>query len=85
MLAETTALATALTGRGYDAAEAELLYDATGGFPLYIVEAARSVAQAQPGASSGQLLGWMGILPKRIQQLSFSPPCPTAVIETSGN
>ena len=69
-VAETTALATALTGRRFDAAEAELLYDATGGFPLYIVEAARSVAQDQPGASSGQLVGWMGILPKRIQQLS---------------
>jgi DNA-binding SARP family transcriptional activator/tetratricopeptide (TPR) repeat protein len=69
-LAETTALATALTGRRFDAAEARLLYDATGGFPLYVVEAARSVAQDQPGASSGQLLGWMGILPKRIQQLS---------------
>jgi DNA-binding SARP family transcriptional activator/tetratricopeptide (TPR) repeat protein len=68
-VAETTALATALTGRRFDAAEAELLYDATGGFPLYVVEAARSVAQDQPGAS-GQLLGWMGILPKRIQQLS---------------
>jgi DNA-binding SARP family transcriptional activator len=69
-VAETTALATALTGRRLDAAEAELLYDATGGFPLYIVEAARSVAQEQPGASPGQLVGWMGILPKRIQQLS---------------
>ena len=68
-VAETTALATALTGRRFDVAEAELLYDATGGFPLYVVEAARSVAQDQPGAS-GQLLGWMGILPKRIQQLS---------------
>ena len=69
-VAETTALATALTGRRFNSAEAELLYDATGGFPLYVVEAARSVAQDQPGASSGQLLGWMGILPKRIQQLS---------------
>ena len=69
-IAETTALAAALTGRRFDAAEAELLYDATGGFPLYIVEAARSAAQDRPGASSGQLLGWMGILPKRIQQLS---------------
>ena len=69
-IAETTALATALTGRRFGAAEAELLYDATGGFPLYVVEAARSAAPDQPGASSGQLLGWMGILPKRIQQLS---------------
>ena len=69
-IAETTALASALTGRRLDAAEAELLYDATGGFPLYVVEAARSAAQDQPGVSSGQLLGWMGILPKRIQQLS---------------
>src|SRR4029450_2165415 len=69
-LEETTALATALTGRRFDAAEGGLLYDATGGFPLYVVEAARSVAQDQPGASPGQLLGWMGILPKRIQQLS---------------
>jgi DNA-binding SARP family transcriptional activator/tetratricopeptide (TPR) repeat protein len=69
-VAETTALATALTGRTLDAAEAELLYDATGGFPLYVVEAARSVAQEQPGASPSQLVGWMGILPKRIQQLS---------------
>jgi DNA-binding SARP family transcriptional activator/tetratricopeptide (TPR) repeat protein len=69
-VAETTALATALTGRRLDAAEAELLYDATGGFPLYIVEAARSVAQEQPGASPGHLVGWLGILPKRIQQLS---------------
>ena len=47
-IAETTALATALTGRRFDAAEAELLYDATGGFPLYVVEAARSAA---PGPS----------------------------------
>ena len=69
-IAETTSLATALTGRRLDAAEAELLYDATGGFPLYVVEAARSAVQDQPSASSGQLLGWMGILPKRIQQLS---------------
>jgi DNA-binding SARP family transcriptional activator/tetratricopeptide (TPR) repeat protein len=68
--AETTALAAALTGRRFDAAEAKLLYDATGGFPLYVVEAARSVAQDQPGGPPGQLLGWMGILPKRIQQLS---------------
>lgn len=69
-IAETTSLATALTGRTLDAAEAELLYDATGGFPLYVVEAARSAVQDHPSASSGQLLGWMGILPKRIQQLS---------------
>jgi tetratricopeptide (TPR) repeat protein len=69
-VAETTALATALTGRRLDTAEAELLYDATGGFPLYVVEAARSVAREQPGASPGQLVGWLGILPKRIQQLS---------------
>ena len=66
-VAETTALATALTSRTFDAAESKLLYDATGGFPLYVVEAARSVAQDQAGASAGQLLGWMGILPKRIQ------------------
>jgi DNA-binding SARP family transcriptional activator/tetratricopeptide (TPR) repeat protein len=69
-VAETTALATALTGRRFDAAEAELLHDATGGFPLYVVEAARSVAQDQSDESPGQLVGWMGILPKRIQQLS---------------
>jgi DNA-binding SARP family transcriptional activator/tetratricopeptide (TPR) repeat protein len=68
-VAETTALATALTDRRLEAPEAKLLYDATGGFPLYVVEAARSVAQDQPGAP-GELLGWLGILPKRIQQLS---------------
>lgn len=68
-VAETTALATALTDRRLEAPEAKLLYDATGGFPLYVVEAARSVAQDQLGAP-GELLGWLGILPKRIQQLS---------------
>jgi DNA-binding SARP family transcriptional activator len=64
----TTALAEAVCGHGFDLAAAQLLYHATGGFPLYVVEAARS--QPAERSADGDLVGWMGILPKRIRQLS---------------
>ena len=46
-VADTAALAEAITGNALTAAEAALLHATTGGFPLYVVEAARS---ADPGS-----------------------------------
>lgn len=67
-VAGTTTLAAALTGRAPAAVDAEFVYAATSGFPLYIVEAARSSLDLSRGATGG--VGWMGILLKRIQQAS---------------
>jgi DNA-binding SARP family transcriptional activator/tetratricopeptide (TPR) repeat protein len=68
-LAGTTSLAAALTRRPPAALAGDLLYAATGGFPLYVVEAVRSSLDlSRTGPRQG--VGWMGILLKRIQQVS---------------
>jgi tetratricopeptide (TPR) repeat protein len=48
-VADTAALAEAVTGRALTAAEADVLHATTGGFPLYIVEAGRVDGEASPG------------------------------------
>ena len=68
-VAETTALAAVLTGQPRQAVAAELVYAATSGFPLYVVEAARSSLDLTR-ASSGGGVGWMGILRRRVQEAS---------------
>lgn len=68
-LSETTALAAALTGQQRQTVAAEFVYAATSGFPLYIVEAARSsldLSRVPPGGG----VGWRSILRKRIQETS---------------
>jgi DNA-binding SARP family transcriptional activator/predicted ATPase len=66
---QTATLAGSLTGHSPSPSEQEQLYLATGGFPLYVVQAARSVLDSG-GAASTPLVDWMGILPSRIQRLS---------------
>ncbi len=68
--AGTATLAGELTGEVLEGAAADLLFDATGGFPLYVVEAARSTSHDLSDAGSRAPLGWMEILPRRIQQTS---------------
>lgn len=68
-LVGTTALAAALTGRPVQSLASHFIYAATGGFPLYVVEAVRSSLDlARVGPHAG--LGWMGILQKRINEAS---------------
>lgn len=66
---QTAELAAALTHQPREAVAAELIYAATSGFPLYIVEAARSSLDLTR-ASSGGGIGWMTILRRRIQEAS---------------
>ncbi len=67
--ADTATLAGELTGQVPEGDAAALLYDATGGFPLYVVEAARS-SHLDLSEGCAPPLGWMEILPRRIQQTS---------------
>ncbi len=68
--ARTAELATRLTGETPPQRAAEMLHDATGGFPLFVLEAARgsSLSELLGGAASRE--GWLAILAKRIRQTS---------------
>ena len=68
--AGTARLAEAISGRPPPAAEADLLHAATGGFPLYIVEAMRGRADAGDGPLPAGDLQTM--LRKRLEQASAS-------------
>lgn len=68
-LGATAALTAALTGQPRPAVAAELVYAATGGFPLYVVEAARSSLDLTRASPAGGV-GWMSILSRRIQEAS---------------
>ena len=68
--AGTARLAEAISGRPPPAAEADLLHAATGGFPLYIVEAMRGCADADGSPlPAGDLTA---MLRKRLEQASAS-------------
>jgi DNA-binding SARP family transcriptional activator/tetratricopeptide (TPR) repeat protein len=68
--AGTARLAEAISGRPPPAAEADLLHAATGGFPLYIVEAMRGLADAGDAPlPAGDLTA---MLRKRLEQASAS-------------
>ncbi len=69
-VAGTATLAGELTGQRPEGTAADLLFDATGGFPLYVVEAARSSTHDLSGQGPSSPLAWMDILPRRIQQTS---------------
>jgi len=68
--AGTARLAESISGRPPPAAEAELLHAATGGFPLYIVEAIRGRADA--GGSPLPAGDLAAMLRKRLEQASTS-------------
>ena len=68
--AGTARLAEAISGRPPPAAEADLLHAATGGFPLYIVEAMRGRADA--GGSPLPAGDLTAMLRKRLEQASAS-------------
>jgi DNA-binding SARP family transcriptional activator/tetratricopeptide (TPR) repeat protein len=68
--AGTGRLAESISGRAPPAAEADLLHAATGGFPLYIVEAIRGRADA--GDSPLPSGGLTAMLRKRLEQASAS-------------
>jgi DNA-binding SARP family transcriptional activator/tetratricopeptide (TPR) repeat protein len=64
---DTAAVAEDISGRAISDADAALLYAATGGFPLYVVEAARSA-----GAITGPLpfVDFTAVLRTRLDQIS---------------
>ncbi len=64
--ADTTRLAQAISGQPLPEARAELLQAATGGFPLYIIEAARGTAD--PGGTSLPVGDLAAVLLKRLDQ-----------------
>ncbi|GAA5136201.1 ATP-binding protein [Pseudonocardia adelaidensis] len=55
-MAETAALAEAVTGRPLSGADAALLQATTGGFPLYVVEAGRADVGPAPGGNLSAVL-----------------------------
>ena len=64
--ADTARLARAISGRPLPEARADLLQAATGGFPLYIIEAARGTAD--PGGASLPVGDLAAVLRKRLDQ-----------------
>lgn len=62
----TAALARAVRGRPVGRDEATLLHEATGGFPLFVIEAARAAGEAPDAAGAG----WHDILRRRLQLVS---------------
>ena len=64
--ADTARLAAAVAGRALRPAEADLLHATTGGFPLYVIEAIRSLAGPDGGSAPGGDLE--AVLRKRLQQ-----------------
>jgi DNA-binding SARP family transcriptional activator/tetratricopeptide (TPR) repeat protein len=64
--ADTALLAEAISGRGLPGADADLLHAATGGFPLYVIEAVRgTVAGGGTPLPAGDLAA---VLRKRLEQ-----------------
>ncbi len=71
----TADLAASLTGRQQEPEEAALLFAATGGYPLYIVEAARMLPDAHgptepPGSADLQSVLRQSVLRRRLDQAS---------------
>jgi DNA-binding SARP family transcriptional activator/tetratricopeptide (TPR) repeat protein len=66
---ETAELAASVTGRRPDAAGSELLYAATGGYPIYIVEAARMLLE-EGGDRQHGLTDLASVLQRRLEQAS---------------
>ena len=64
---QTATLAGSVTGRVPTGADAALMHDATGGFPLFVVEAART---AVTEGRSGTATDWSDILRRRLLQTS---------------
>jgi DNA-binding SARP family transcriptional activator/tetratricopeptide (TPR) repeat protein len=64
--ADTTRLAQAISGQPLPEARANLLQAATGGFPLYVIEAARGTAD--PGGTSLPVGDLAAVLRKRLDQ-----------------
>jgi DNA-binding SARP family transcriptional activator/tetratricopeptide (TPR) repeat protein len=67
--ADTTRLAEAVSGQRFPAAHADLLHAATGGFPLYIIEAARGATDSDGAFPADDLAS---VLRKRLGQGSES-------------
>lgn len=68
-IAQTAALAGSVTGRVPEGADAALLQDATGGFPLFVVKAARPAATVG-SCETGVSAAWSDILRRRLLQAS---------------
>jgi DNA-binding SARP family transcriptional activator len=66
-VADTAELARQLHGESPDRGDLALLHEATGGFPLFIVEALRSRQRSTPGPGPE---GWSDILTGRFDQVS---------------
>jgi len=66
--ADTARLAAAVAGHALHPAEADLLHATTGGFPLYVIEAIRSIASPEGAALPGSDL--QSVLRNRLQQAS---------------
>jgi DNA-binding SARP family transcriptional activator/tetratricopeptide (TPR) repeat protein len=64
--ADTASLAGAVAGRSLPPADADLMYATTGGFPLYVIEAARGLAD--PGGPPLPAGGMQAVLRKRFEQ-----------------
>ena len=64
---DTAAVATGIHGQELAGEDAALLYAATGGFPLYVVEAARSIGESRASLPIGDL---SQVLRTRLEQLS---------------
>jgi DNA-binding SARP family transcriptional activator/tetratricopeptide (TPR) repeat protein len=66
-VSQTAELAGSLTGTPPTAGEADLLQDTTGGFPLFVVEAARASLVSEADPSQGVTV-WSEILSRRLHQ-----------------
>ena len=64
--ADTARLAEAMSGRPFPEADADLLHAATGGFPLYVIEAVRGTAD--PGGTPLPVGDLAAVLRKRLDQ-----------------
>jgi DNA-binding SARP family transcriptional activator/tetratricopeptide (TPR) repeat protein len=64
---DTASIASGINGQEWEPAEALLLHAATGGFPLYAVEAARTIGELRESLPVGDLTA---VLRTRLEQLS---------------
>ena len=67
--ADTAQLARAISGQPLTGADADLLHATTGGFPLYVIEAARGTT-ADPGGTPLPVGDLAAVLRKRFEQVS---------------
>jgi DNA-binding SARP family transcriptional activator/tetratricopeptide (TPR) repeat protein len=67
--ADTAQLARAISGQPLSGADADLLHATTGGFPLYVIEAARGTT-ADPGGTPLPVGDLAAVLRKRFEQVS---------------